>query len=208
MASLRALPPLLLVSSLWGCQFISGIDELETGSGGAASTSTGTTGSTATGGACPMVQGGPCSSDGAMVCPEACQGDVCKIDCPGSPMCQGTMSNPDDMACGDPISVDYPCVFDCSAGIPPNCSNKRIVCPANAPRCDVICRGAGACASTEIVCGEGECRVTCEMGACSGETTIKCSHGPCEVDCSIPDLVKPKIENVELSCAPNLTGCQ
>jgi hypothetical protein len=208
MASLRALPPLLLVSSLWGCQFISGIDELESGSGGGGTnSSTGSTGAT-TGGGCPMVQGGPCSSTAPMTCPEQCEGDVCKITCPDSPMCEGTMSNASDMACGEPNTTNYPCVFDCGPLGPANCSDKRIICPASSPRCEVICHGAGACASTEIVCGEGECKVTCEMGACSGDTIVRCSHGPCQVNCSIPDLVKPKIENVDLSCSPSLTGCQ
>ena len=120
-----------------------------------------------------------------------------------------TVNNPNDMVCGDPGSSNYPCVFDCGATLGASCSDKRIICPAGSPRCDVICHGASACASTEIVCGDGECNVTCEMGACSAQTVIRCSKGPCKLTCNAPaDFVKPTIENAEQSCKPDFAGCQ
>lgn len=187
MQVLRGAIALALLSMAVGCQMVSGLDDLEEGSGGAGTTASGTTASTGgtsttSGPMCPLVTNTACTM-GPMLCEGACvTGDLCKVTCPSDPICAGAMSNPMDLPCQNPMSGKTSCEFQCNAGATPNCSSKRILCPQTGGNCKVICDGDGACNMTEIACGAGGCDVECHQGGCMG-TTVTCGEGPCRITC-------------------------
>ncbi len=155
-----------------GCQYVSGLSELETGDSG--------TGGTGGGG------GGACPKPGAPLdclpqpgkCDGTCAGKVCNVACADGAACPGA-----EVSCGDVTDVRSDCTITCG---PNGCGGKTIKCPAGPGACTVVCDGIPACGMATIECGDGPCRVECSNGGCDpNSTVVQCGGGPCEVVCAM-----------------------
>ncbi len=204
LAGLRSSCAIGLIGAVAGCQFVSGLDDLEVGEGGASSqtttTSTGTSTGMATGttgttmGLCPQPKGGPCLD---VPCKGACAGDLCQVCGDGDASCAVDLGK---LRCAFNNIENFDCEFLCGQG---RCQDKTIHCPADAD-CIVRCALPGACAGTTIECGTGLCQVHCAMGGCAGSQLL-CGAGKCEVIC--PDMMEAPPALLDMpACAP-MNGC-
>ncbi len=192
----HTLVPLLVASA--GCQYVSGLDDLESGAGGATGGTSGATTSvtaastnssgpstgptTTSTGMCNDVPGGPCLPGNQMGCTGAadgCVGTECQVTC------NGTTDDPGcniggGIGCGPPGST-YDCKILCTAS---GCGSKTIACNNGmGATCTVRCEGAGACDGTTIQCGTDGCNLECVDGGCTPSTELLCGAGPCNVAC-------------------------